>query len=68
MRPIANPAIGSSTNTNMVSCQDIAIIMLTQTIIITGFLNIMSSDDITEFSISATSPLIRAMTSPFVQM
>ena len=30
-----------------------------------GFLNIMSSDCIMEFSISATSPLMRAITSPF---
>ena len=35
-----------------------------QTMIITGFLNSMSSDDMMENSISATSPLMRAMTSP----
>ncbi len=29
-----------------------------------GFLNIMSSDIITEFSTSVTSPLMRAITSP----
>ncbi len=34
------------------------------TSIITGFLKIMSSDDIMEFSISATSPLMRAIMSP----
>ena len=51
-------------STNMVSCHDMATIMTRHTIIITGFLNIMSSDAITEFSISATSPVIRAITSP----
>ncbi len=58
------PAKGSSTNTNTVNCHDTATIMARHTTIITGFLNIISSDAITEFSISATSPLIRAITSP----
>ena len=63
-RPITRPASGSSTSTNTVSCHDTAIIITRQTIIITGFLKIMSSEAIIEFSTSATSPLMRAMTSP----
>ncbi len=62
--PMARPAMGRSMNTNMVSCHDMATIMVRHTMIITGFLKNMSSDDIMENSISATSPLIRAMTSP----
>ncbi len=63
-RPITRPAIGRSTITKSVSCHDIAIIVPRHTSIITGFLKIMSSDDIMEFSISATSPLMRAIMSP----
>ena len=58
------PANGRSMNTNSVSCHEIIIIVPRHTIIITGFLNIMSSDAMMEFSISATSPLMRAITSP----
>ena len=50
--------MGRSMNTNMVSCHDMATIMVRHTMIITGFLKNMSSDDIMENSISATSPLI----------
>ena len=58
------PATGSKMSTNSVSCQLSTIIIVRHTIIMMGFLNIMSSDDITEFSTSVTSPLMRAMTSP----
>ena len=64
MRPITSPATGSSTNTKIVSCQLITIIMPRHTTIIIGFLNIISSDAMMEFSTSATSPDIRAITSP----
>ena len=63
-RPITMPANGSNTSTNNVNCHDIAIIVDRQTTIIIGFLNIMSREAITEFSTSATSPLMRAITSP----
>ena len=62
--PITVPAMGSRMNTKMVSCHDMASIMPRHTMIMTGFLNIMSSDDMMEFSISFTSPLMRAITSP----
>lgn len=51
-----------------VSCQLMANMVARQTIIIMGFLNIISSDAIIEFSISPTSPDIRAMTSPFFSL
>ena len=63
-RPITTPANGNSMNTNSVNCHEISNIMVRHTIIITGFLNIISNDAIIEFSISATSPLMRAITSP----
>ncbi len=56
--------MGRSTSTKRVSCQEIMIIMPRQTMIITGFLKSMSSEAMMEFSISATSPVMRAMTSP----
>ena len=62
--PITVPAIGKSTNTNIVSCQLTTIIMVRHTTIMMGFLNIMSSDAMMELSTSVTSPLIRAITSP----
>ena len=58
------PATGNSTSTNRVSCQLKAIIIVRQAMIMMGFLNIMSSEDMTEFSTSVTSPLMRAITSP----
>ena len=39
-------------------------IITRHTMIMMGFLKNISSDDIIEFSISATSPVIRAITSP----
>ena len=63
-RPMMNPAMGSRMNTNSVSCQLTKSIIARHTTIMMGFLNIMSSDIITEFSTSVTSPLIRAITSP----
>ena len=62
--PIISPARGSRISTNSVSCQLMKIIVDRQTMIMTGFLNSMSRLAITLASISATSPLIRAMTSP----
>ena len=58
------PATGSSMSTKRVSFHDIMIIITRQTMIMMGFLNSMSSDAMMEFSISATSPVMRAMTSP----
>ncbi len=56
--------MGNKRNTKTVSCHEITIMAVMHTIIITGFLNIMSSDAMMEFSISATSPLMRAIMSP----
>ena len=58
------PAIGSRTSTNTVSCHEMANMVARQAMIMMGFLNIMSRLCIMEFSISATSPLMRAITSP----
>ena len=62
--PMISPATGSKTNTNNVSCQLSTSIMVRHTTIMMGFLNIMSSDIIIEFSTSVTSPLMRAIMSP----
>ncbi len=62
--PITIPASGRSISTNIVSCHEMMIIITRQTMIIMGFLNIMSSDAMMEFSISPTSPVMRAITSP----
>ena len=58
------PATGSRMKTKIVSCHEMTSIIEMQAMIITGFLNIMSSEAMTDDSISATSPLMRAMTSP----
>ena len=63
-RPMIKPATGSKMNTKSVSCQLTKSIIARHTTIMMGFLNIMSSDIITEFSTSVTSPLMRAITSP----
>ena len=63
-RPMMVPARGSSTSTKSVSCQLSAIIMPRHTMIMMGFLNIMSRLAMMEFSTSVTSPLMRAITSP----
>ena len=66
--PMMYPAVGSSMRTKIVSCQLMANMVARQTIIIMGFLNIMSSEAIMEFSISPTSPDMRAITSPFFSL
>ena len=62
------PAVGRRISTKTVSCQLMANIVTRQTIIIMGFLNIMSSEAMIEFSISPTSPDMRAITSPFFSL
>ena len=62
--PMTQPAMGSSTSTNSVSCQLMTIIITRQAMIMMGFLNSMSSEVMMEFSTSVTSPLMRAITSP----
>ena len=64
MRPITRPTKGSSIKTKIESCQLMVNMATKQMIIMMGFLNIISSDDMMEFSISAVSPTIRDMTSP----
>ncbi len=66
--PEMYPAVGSRIKTKRVSCQLNGEHGRQQTIIIMGFLNIISSDAIIEFSISPPSPDIRAMTSPFFSL
>ena len=62
--PIMYPAIGNSINTKMVSSQLIKSIVPRYTSIMIGFLVTISSELITEFSTSFTSPVIRAIISP----
>ena len=66
MRPIISIAVGRSMRTKRVSCQLMKNIIDKHTNIIMGSLNIISSDDIIELSISAVSPVIRAITSPLL--
>ena len=56
--------MGTNTSVNNVSCHDMTSSVEKYAMMRMGFLNNMSSDDIIEFSTSATSPLIRAMISP----
>ena len=62
------PAIGSRSSTNTVSCHDMKSIIDRHTMIMIGSLKSMSRVDIIEFSISATSPVMRAITSPFLSV
>jgi hypothetical protein len=59
------PVTGNRTSTNIVSCQLIITIVIREMIMIGGFLKNMSSELIMDASTSETSPVMRAMISPF---
>ena len=64
-RPMIHPITGSTMMVNRVSCQLVTIRVAKYEMIRIGFFSNISSELVMEFSISPTSPLIRAMMSPF---
>ncbi len=63
--PITHPIPGTTNRVNRVSCQLVASKVPKYITIKIGFLMSMSSELVMEFSTSPTSPLMRAMISPF---
>ena len=63
-KPMNQPNTGTKMMAKSVSCHDVTTSVTKYASISMGFLNSMSRLDIMEFSISCTSPVMRAMMSP----